>query len=92
MDLIIIGNLINTIGAIFLVYSYIPQITMLLKRKNSDGMSIKFWIILIIGMLGMLINMVISGASLFVILTQVINIALAGIVLILVLKYRKKGI
>lgn len=92
MDLIIIGNLINTIGAIFLVYSYIPQITMLLKRKNSDGMSVKFWIILIIGMLGMLINMVISGASLFVILTQVINIALAGIVLILVLKYRKKGI
>ena len=92
MDLIIIGNLINTIGAIFLVYRYIPQITMLLKRKNSDGMSVKFWIILIIGMLGMLINMVISGASLFVILTQVINIALAGIVLILVLKYRKKGI
>ena len=92
MDLIIIGNLINTIGAIFLVYSYIPQITMLLKRKNSDGMSVKFWVILIIGMLGMLINMVISGASLFVILTQVINIALAGIVLILVLKYRKKGI
>lgn len=92
MDLIIIGNLINTIGAIFLVYSYIPQITMLLKRKNSDGMSVKFWIILIIGMLGMLINMIISGASLFVILTQVINIALAGIVLMLVLKYRKKGI
>ena len=92
MDLIIIGNLINTIGAIFLVYSYIPQITMLLKGKNSDGMSVKFWIILIIGMLGMLINMVISGASLFVILTQVINITLAGIVLMLVLKYRKKGI
>lgn len=92
MDLIIIGNLINTIGAIFLVYSYIPQIAMLLKKKNSDGMSVKFWVILIIGMLGMLINMVISGASLFVILTQVINIALAGIVLILVLKYRKKGI
>ena len=92
MDLIIIGNLINTIGAIFLVYSYIPQIAMLLKKKNSDGMSVKFWIILIIGMLGMLINMVISGASLFVILTQVINIALAGIVLVLVLKYRKRGI
>ena len=92
MDLIIIGNLINTIGAIFLVYSYIPQIAMLLKKKNSDGMSVKFWVILIIGMLGMLINMVISGASLFVILTQVINIALAGIVLVLVLKYRKKGI
>ena len=92
MDLIIIGNLINTIGAIFLVYSYIPQITMLLKKKNSDGMSVKFWVILIIGMLGMLINMVISGASLFVILTQVINIALAGIVLVLVLKYRKRGI
>lgn len=92
MDLIIIGNLINTIGAIFLVYSYIPQIAMLLKKKNSDGMSVKFWVILIIGMLGMLINMVISGASLFVILTQVINIALAGIVLVLVLKYRKRGI
>ena len=92
MDLIIIGNLINTIGAIFLVYSYIPQIAMLLKKKNSDGMSVKFWVILIIGMLGMLINMVISGASLFVILTQVINIALAGIVLMLVLKYRKRGI
>ena len=92
MDLIIIGNLINTIGAIFLVYSYIPQIAMLLKKKNSDGMSVKFWVILIIGMLGMLINMVISGASLFVILTQVINIALAGIVLVLVIKYRKRGI
>lgn len=83
------GNLINTLGAFFLVASYLPQITMLLKTKNSNGMSVSFWIILIIGMTGLLINMIISGASLMVWLTQAINILLAAIVLVLVLRYRK---
>lgn len=89
MDIKLIGNLINTVGAFFLVASYLPQITMLLKTKKSDGMSVSFWVILIIGMTGLLINMIISGASLMVWLTQVINILLAAIVLALVLKYRK---
>ena len=83
------GNLINTLGAFFLIASYLPQITMLLKTKNSNGMSVSFWVILIIGMTGLLINMVISGASLMVWLTQAINILLAAIVLVLVLRYRK---
>lgn len=83
------GNLINTLGAFFLIASYLPQITMLLKTKNSNGMSVSFWIILIIGMTGLLINMIISGASLMVWLTQAINILLAAIVLVLVLRYRK---
>lgn len=83
------GNLINTLGAFFLIASYLPQITMLLKTKNSNGMSVSFWVILIIGMTGLLINMIISGASLMVWLTQAINILLAAIVLVLVLRYRK---
>ena len=83
------GNLINTLGAFFLIASYLPQITMLLKTKNSNGMSVSFWVILIIGMTGLLINMIISGASLMVWLTQAINILLAVIVLVLVLRYRK---
>lgn len=89
MDIKLIGNLINMVGAFFLVASYLPQITMLLKTKKSDGMSVSFWVILIIGMTGLLINMIISGASLMVWLTQVINILLAAIVLALVLRYRK---
>ena len=91
MDLTFIGNFINTIGAIFLVASYIPQISMLLKTKKSDGMSVKFWVILIIGMTGMLINMLINKISAFIILTQFLNVVLALIVLLLVLKYKKKG-
>lgn len=91
MDLFLLGNIINTIGAIFLVASYIPQIQMLLKTKNAEGMSIKFWAILIIGMSGLLFNMCVVGAGAFVIGTQVINIALAVWVMILAIKYQKKA-
>ena len=91
MDIFLIGNIINTIGAIFLIASYVPQIAMLLKSKNSDNLSPKFWVILNIGMTGLLINMIIVGAGAFVIGTQVINIALAIWVLILVLKYQKRA-
>ena len=91
MNIQLFGNIINTIGAIFLIASYIPQISMLLKTNNSDNLSPKFWIILNIGMTGLLVNMIIVGAGAFVIGTQIINIALAVIVLILVLKYKKRA-
>ena len=91
MDIFLLGNIINTIGAIFLIASYVPQIMMLLKSKNSDNLSPKFWVILNIGMTGLLINMIIVGAGAFVIGTQVINILLAIWVLILVLKYKKRA-
>ena len=91
MDIFLLGNIINTIGAIFLIASYVPQIAMLLKSKNSDNLSPKFWVILNIGMTGLLINMIIVGAGAFVIGTQVINILLAIWVLILVLKYKKRA-
>lgn len=91
MTLQIFGNLVNMIGAVFLIASYIPQITMLLKTKNSDNLSPKFWVILNIGMTGLLVNMIIVKAGIFVIGTQIINIALAIVVLILVVKYKKRA-
>ena len=91
MDKFLFGNIINTIGAIFLIASYVPQIRMLLKTKDSANISPKFWVILNIGMTGLLINMIIVGVGAFIIGTQIINIALAVWVLILVLKYKKRA-
>ena len=91
MDKFLFGNIINTIGAIFLIASYVPQIRMLLKTKNSENISPKFWVILNIGMTGLLVNMIIVGVGTFIIGTQIINIALAVWVLILVLKYKKRA-
>ena len=86
-------NLVPSIAGIVLAFCYVPQIMTTLKTKNVEGMDIRFWIILNIALLLLVINAV----TIFVVhgtwgymLTELFNLGLALVMMTLVLKYRKK--
>ena len=89
MELSILGNLLQIIGSLTLLYSYLPQILQLIKTKKSEDMNIQFWLVLTIGLVCISGNMLISGVPVFILLTQVLNAVFALITLILVVKYKR---
>ena len=42
------GEMIQFFGGIFMVITYIPQITLLLRTKSAENQSISFWTLLIV--------------------------------------------
>lgn len=88
----------GTIGGIFIVYSFIPQIELLVRTKDSKGHSIAFWTIISLGitlaaisMIGMNIVQGTATKPLGIIneVTQFFNATFAITVLVLVKKYSK---
>lgn len=86
----LIGNVLATLGGIFITISYLPQIKQLLKTHNTEGMSVSFWVILLLGLTCTTTNMIINNNPLSVLLPQILNITLAFVVLIQIIVYRRK--
>ncbi len=84
------GNLAQVLGCCTLVYAYFPQIIRLIKKKNSEGMNLQFWVILTIGLACVAINMTIDNVNIFILGTQWFNVCLAFIVFVLAAKYKKR--
>lgn len=75
-----------------LAFSYIPQIVQLYKTKNTEGININFWYILDAALLCFVIlslESFIQTGSVVLLLAQLINLALALVITIQVLMYRK---
>lgn len=92
MDFLLNG--IGVVGTIVLVVSYLPQIRGLYKGKDATGMSISFWVILILSLVCFFLN----GLAVFIkygdygsLLSQSANILFATVVLCQVLYYNKKN-
>ncbi|MDU4051037.1 MAG: PQ-loop domain-containing transporter [Clostridium perfringens] len=90
MDLGLIGNLLQTLGSLTLLYSYLPQIFQLIKTRRSEDMNIQFWGVLTLGLVCIAGNMFISNVPNFILFTQLLNAVFALITLILVIKYKEK--
>lgn len=86
----LIGNVLATLGGIFITISYLPQIKQLFKIHNTEGMSVSFWVILLLGLTCTTTNMIINNNPLSVLLPQILNITLAFVVLIQIIVYRRK--
>ncbi len=86
----LIGNVLATLGGIFITISYLPQIKQLFKTHNTEGMSVSFWVILLLGLTCTTTNMIINNNPLSVLLPQILNITLAFVVLIQIIVYRRK--
>lgn len=84
------GNLIQIIGTISLLTSYIPSIVHLVRVKNSNGVSILLFIVLGIGMIFIIMNMIISKTNILIIVQESVNVILITIQAYLVKKYRVK--
>ena len=88
------GEALQFFGGIFMIITYIPQITVLLKTKSAENQSKSFWILLVISLSTFTYNAVllyIFKGVLSVLVTQALNLILALTVLALLIKYSKKG-
>lgn len=90
MNLQLISSILATLGSIFLVISYVPQIRQLFKTKQTEGMSVSFWVVLILGLVFTTTNMILNSNPMSVLLPQFLNITLATVVLIQIIVYRRK--
>lgn len=88
--MLLIENVLVVLSGIFLTISYLPQIRQLLKTHNTEGMSISFWVILLLGLACTTTNMVINDNPLSVLLPQFLNITLAFVVLMQIIIYRRR--
>lgn len=91
MDLLI--TWLPNIATLLLIICYVPQIAHLLRTKKTEGLSIPFWIILILALLTFTafnVCLFIKFGTFFGIITEGANSLLAIIVFSLLLKYRKK--
>jgi MtN3 and saliva related transmembrane protein len=89
----LIAVLPNT-ATVLLVACYIPQIVHLVKTKHTEGLSIPFWVLLILALaLFTLYNicLFIKFGVYFGIITEGANTILAIVVFALLLKYRKQA-
>lgn len=91
MNLSLVGNIFQALGSFTLLYSYIPQITQLVKTKKSGDINTQFWLVLTFGLACIATNMFISKVPIFIFLTQALNVILALITLILVIRYKKNN-
>lgn len=81
------------VATVLLAICYFPQIWQNYKIKNVEGMAVWFWVLLITALTLFLIYNILLFVKFGVwmgIITEGVNVALALVVLIQVLIYRKK--
>lgn len=88
--MLLIENVLVVLSGIFLTISYLPQIRQLFKTHNTEGMSVSFWVILLLGLACTTTNMIINDNPLSVLLPQFLNIILAFVVLMQITIYRRR--
>lgn len=81
-------NIITVLASILLAVSYIPQIIKLRETESVEGISLSFWIILDLT-LGCFVYLAIQSGDVRMLLMQSINLLLAMIVTMQVLRYKE---
>lgn len=81
-------NVITVLASILLAVSYIPQIIKLRETKSVEGISLSFWIILDLT-LACFVYLAIQSGDVRMLLMQSINLLLAMIVTMQVLRYKE---
>lgn len=82
-----IGTIINIIGGILLIYSFIPQISTLLKEKSPGNNSIQYWVIMTFGITCIGINQFICNVPKVQLITQSVNVIFAIFTTILIVHF-----
>lgn len=86
-------NILPQLGTLLIGAMYIPQIMKTHKTKDVTGMSVAFWIMLVVALSVLTVNattIFITFGTFGFLITEVVNLTLALVVLFQVLKYRKK--
>lgn len=92
-DLIV--TISGILSVVVLSIAYLPQIISLYKTKNAEGISPSFWYILDLSLLMLFILAVdsfLKTGELGLLIAQGLNLALALIVTVQVIVYKRKGV
>lgn len=81
-------NVITVLASILLALSYVPQIVKIFQTESVEGISLSFWLILDLT-LGCFVYLAIQSGDVRMLLMQSINLLLAMIVTMQVLKYKE---
>lgn len=81
-------TVITIIGGIILTVGYIPQLIKLYKTGNTEGISSGFWYLITTAVSITAVNLIADSAPLVLIIIQVINATLAGVVVLAVHYHR----
>lgn len=92
LDMKMVGNYVQLAGTFFLLTAYLPQISYLHTVKDASGISRWLFIVIGLGLLFVTINMIITGASTFIIITEFVNIALILVQFGLTVRYQNKAL
>ena len=82
-------EILGFIGTTLIFLAYIPQITHLIKEKDSKGISIKAWGLWAVAGVLLLIHAIAIKDSVFITL-QAINLIAISIIIVLAVKYKKR--
>jgi len=83
-------TLITIIGGIILTLGYLPQLVKLKQTGDTNGINNSFWYLITIAVTITAINLIADSAPLILIVIQIINAILAGVVLMAVHFYREQ--
>jgi uncharacterized protein with PQ loop repeat len=87
-------TVLPTLATIFITITYLPQIYKTHKTKKVDDLALGFWVLLNLFLVCMWTNSLfawIDSGNLGYFITETINWALAIVVLVQILIYRKKN-
>ncbi|MDQ0149420.1 hypothetical protein ACFO6R_09830 [Eubacterium multiforme] len=88
--LIKFGTIINIIGGVLVIYSFLPQIYTILKTKSPGNNSKQYWIIMTFGICCICINQFICNVPKVQLIIQSINVVFAIFTTILIIHYAQK--
>ena len=81
------------ISSVWITACYLPQIFQLLRTKDARGISLDFWLNLDVALLALTINTT-AVFKLYgtygAMVTEILNLGLAGVVTVLVIKYKRR--
>ncbi|GAA0742793.1 PQ-loop domain-containing transporter [Clostridium oceanicum] len=89
--LIKFGTIVNVIGGILVLSSFLPQIYTIFKTKSSGNNSIQYWVIMTFGISCICVNQFICNIPKVQLIIQSINVIFAIFTTILIIHFSIKG-
>lgn len=83
-------TIITIIGGIILTVGYIPQLIKLFRTEETAGINNGFWYLITTAVAITAVNLIVDSAPMVLIIIQIANAMLAGVVLLTVHFYRKE--
>lgn len=86
-------SIMQLIGGIILAFGWIPQITQIVKTKSVKDLSLKSYLLILLGITLMevyALSLVATGIGLPFLITNTLSLGVVLVIIILILRYRSR--